>query len=64
MFLGKSKEEILELVKSYVKASISFINDYNKKHRFNINGQDVPVINAVDLFIEIVKELTFLMYNK
>ena len=54
LFAGKSKEEILEIIKDYVKESIDFINDYNLNHRLNINGQDVPVINAVDLFNEIV----------
>lgn len=54
LFLGKSKEEILKIIKDYVKESIDFINDYNKSHRLNINGQDVPLINAVDLFNEIV----------
>ena len=54
LFLGKSKEEILKIITDYVKESIDFINDYNKNHRLNINGQDMPLINAVDLFNEIV----------
>ena len=54
LFVGKSKEEILEIIKDYVKESINFINDYNQNHRLNVNGQDIPLINAVDLFNEIV----------
>ena len=54
LFVGKSKEEILEIIKDYVKESIDFINDYNQNHRLNVNGQDIPLINAVDLFNEIV----------
>ena len=50
----QNNTEILEIIKDYVKESIDFINDYNLNHRLNINGQDVPVINAVDLFNEIV----------
>ena len=54
LFIGKSKEEILKIIKDYVKASIDFINNYNQNHRLNIDSQDVPLINAVDLFNEIV----------
>lgn len=54
LFVGKSKEEILEIIKDYVKESIDFINDYNQNHRLNVNGEDIPLINAVDLFNEIV----------
>ena len=54
LFVGKSKEEILRIIKDYVKESIDFINKYNQNHRLNVNGQDVPLINAVDLFNEIV----------
>lgn len=54
IFVGKSKGEILEIIKDYVKKSIDYIKDYNSNHRLNINGQDVPVINAIDLFNEIV----------
>lgn len=54
LFVGKSKEEILEIIKDYVKESIDFINDYNQNHRLNVNGEDILLINAVDLFNEIV----------
>lgn len=54
LFVGKSKEEILEIIKDYVKESIDFINSYNQNHRLNVNGEDIPLINAVDLFNEIV----------
>lgn len=54
LFEGKSKEQIKELIKEYVKASIDFINDYNKSHEVEIDGQKRPVINAVDIFNEIV----------
>lgn len=54
LFVGKSKEEILEIIKDYVKESIDFINDYNQNHRLNVNGEDIPLINAVDLFNEVV----------
>lgn len=51
LFIGKSKEEILKTLTSYVKATIDFVNEYNATHRL-IDG--TPVINAVDLFNEIV----------
>ena len=54
LFAGKSKEEILEIIKDYVRESIDFINEYNQNHRLNVNGEDIPLINAVDLFNEIV----------
>lgn len=54
LFGGKTKDEILKLISEYVKASIDFITDYNKTHKININGQELPQINAVDLFNEIV----------
>ena len=54
IFSGKSKEEIMDIIKDYVKQSIDFINEYNSNHKVIINGQEEPVINAVDLFNEIV----------
>lgn len=54
IFNGKSKEEIMDIIKEYVKQSIDFINEYNSSHKININGKEEPIINAVDLFNEIV----------
>ena len=54
IFDGKSKEEIMDIIKEYVKQSIDFIKNYNSSHKININGKEEPVINAVDLFNEIV----------
>ena len=54
IFSGKSKEEIIDIIKDYVKQSIDFINEYNSNHKVIINGTEEPVINAVDLFNEIV----------
>lgn len=54
IFNEKSKEEIMDIIKEYVKQSIDFINDYNSSHKININDKEEAVINAVDLFNEIV----------
>ena len=54
IFNEKYTEEIIDIIKEYVKQSIDFINDYNSSHKININGKEEPVINAVDLFNEIV----------
>ena len=54
IFNGKSKEEIMEIIKEYVKESIDFINEYNQSHKVMVNGKEEPVINAIDLFNEIV----------
>ena len=54
IFNEKSKEEIMDIIKEYVKQSIDFINDYNSSHKININDKEEPVINAIDLFNEIV----------
>ena len=51
MFDGRSKEEILEILKTYVRVSIDFVNEYNNTHKLS---DGTPVINAVDLFNEIV----------
>ena len=51
LFNGKSKDEIKEVMKDYVKQAIDFINGYNDSHK---DANKVPVINAVDLFNEIV----------
>ena len=50
LFDGKNKEEILAIMSEYVKHTIYFVNEYNSTHK--ING--LPVINAIDLFNEIV----------
>lgn len=54
LFDGKSKEEIMNIIKGHVKKSIDFINEYNSNHKIIINGKEEPVINAVDLLNEIV----------
>ena len=54
IFNEKSKEEIMNIIKEYVKQSIDFIKNYNSSHKININGKEEPVINAVDLFNEIL----------
>ena len=54
IFNGKSKEEIMYIIKEYVKKSIDFINEYNASHKIIINEKEEPVINAIDLFNEIV----------
>ncbi len=57
LFESKSKEhkeQIIELIRDYVKESIDFISNYNLNHKININGKNEPAINAVDLFNEIV----------
>ena len=54
IFNGKSKEEITDIIKEYVKQSIDFINGYNSNHKININGKEEPVIGAVDLLNELV----------
>jgi len=54
IFDGKSRVEIKDILTRYVEATINFINIYNETHYYMVNGQKVPVINAVDLFNEIV----------
>ncbi len=51
LFKGKSKEEIIRILKVYVKTTIDFINEYNSKHKL---ADGSPVITAIDLFNEIV----------
>ncbi len=51
LFKGKTKDEILKTLTSYVKATIDFVNEYNSAHKLN---DGTPVINAIDLFNEIV----------
>lgn len=51
LFIGKSKEEILKILTSYVKNTIDFVNEYNTIHTL---ADGTPVINAIDLFNEIV----------
>lgn len=50
----RKKEEIISIISNYVKSSIDFINEYNSNHTITRNGNQEPVINAVDLFNEIV----------
>lgn len=54
LFVGKNKEEILQIIKEYVKAVIDFVIEYNRTHQIEINGEKKPVINAIDLFNEII----------
>ena len=54
LFEGKTKEQIMEIIKEYVKHSIDFITEYNNSHTVMVNGRQEPVINAVDLFNEII----------
>lgn len=53
-FKGMPKEEVLNTMKDYVKKSIDFINNYNDTHKINVKGIEKPVVNAIDLFNEIV----------
>lgn len=51
LFVGRTKEEILETLTAYVKASVDFVNEYNSTHKLQ---DGTPVINAIDLFNELV----------
>ena len=51
LFDGKSKKEVIQILSSYVKHTIDFVNRYNKTRRL---ADGSSVINAVDLFNEIV----------
>lgn len=51
LFVGKTKEEILQTLTNYVKASVDFVNNYNSTHRLN---DGTPIISAIDLFNELV----------
>ncbi|MGN1000928.1 MAG: endo-1,4-beta-xylanase [Bacilli bacterium] len=51
LFDGRTKEEILETLTTYVKATIDFVNEYNSTHKL---ADGTPVINSMDLFNEIV----------
>lgn len=53
-FENKSKQEILNIISEYVKESIDFINEYNETHKITKNDKQEPVINAIDLFNEII----------
>lgn len=50
VFEGRKKHEVIKILTAYVKASIDFINNYNKTHQINGKG----VIKDVDLFNEIL----------
>jgi len=54
LFYEKSKEEIIKIIKDYVKESIDFVKEYNYNHKIIKNGKEEPIINAIDLFNEIV----------
>jgi GH35 family endo-1,4-beta-xylanase len=54
LFDGKSKDEILQIIKDYVKESIDFVSEYNDTHQIEVNGQKAPIINSIDLFNELV----------
>lgn len=51
IFNGMSKQEIIDLLKKYVKESIDFINEYNKNNKAS-DGKGI--ITSVDLFNELV----------
>lgn len=50
----RKKEEIIDIIRNYVKSSIDFIHEYNSNHTITRNGKQEPVIHAIDLFNEIV----------
>ena len=51
IFLGKTKEEIIEQMRMYISQSIEFINQYNKE---NSLSDGMPVINSINIFNELV----------
>ena len=51
LFVGRTKEEVLQTLTDYVKATIDFVRDYNNTHKL-VDG--TQVINSIDLFNEIV----------
>lgn len=51
LFVGRTKEEILKTLTTYVKATIDFVNEYNYTHSL---ADGSPVITSIDLFNEIV----------
>ncbi len=54
LFEGKEKDEIMEMISSYVERTINFVRNYNSNHKINVNGVMEPQINSIDLFNEIV----------
>ena len=54
IFNNKSKDEILVIIKNYVKHTIDFINDYNDTHKILVGEEEIPIITSVDLFNEII----------
>ena len=48
--IGKSKDEVMNELKEYVKESVDFISDYNQNHQIDGKG----IISSVDLFNEII----------
>lgn len=51
LFEGKTKQEILNTLSSYVKSTIDFVNEYNSNHKLE---DGTSVINSIDLFNEIL----------
>lgn len=51
LFNGRTREDVLESLAAYVKATIDFVNEYNSNHKLK---DGTPVINSIDLFNEIV----------
>ena len=51
LFVGATKEEIVQILTTYVEKTINFINEYNETHKLE---DGTPVINAIDLFNEII----------
>lgn len=50
-FKGKSKKEIVENLRQYILATIEYINKYNAENKLS-DGR--PLINAVDIFDELI----------
>ena len=50
-FKGKSKNEIVENLRQYILATIEYINKYNAENKLS-DGR--PLINAVDVFDELI----------
>ena len=51
LFVGMEKDEILQVLETYVKNTIKFVKEYNDSHKLQ---DGTPVINAIDLFNELV----------
>ena len=51
LFTGMEKKDILQVLAAYVKRIVDFVNEYNESHKLQ---DGTPVINAIDLFNELV----------